>query len=74
MLHRGSRCSLMQIMDGHITHCEYHQIMAHDCKVLLNVRVGIISISRYRDINRQLHMATISYDRLHLRYWVNTNT
>jgi len=30
--------------------------------------VGIISISQYRDINRQPHMATISYDRLRLPY------
>ena len=30
--------------------------------------VGIISIRQYRDISRQPHMATISYDRLGLRY------
>ena len=29
---------------------------------------GIISISRYRDIDRQPHIATISWDRLRLRY------
>ena len=37
------------------------------------IYIGIISISRYRDINRQPHMATISYDRLRLRY-INTTT
>jgi len=31
-------------------------------------RLGIISISRYRDIDRQPHIARISWDRLRLRY------
>ena len=31
------------------------------------LRLGIISISRYRDIDRQPHIATISWDRLHLQ-------
>jgi len=36
--------------------------------LLLSSTLGIISISQYRDIDRQPHMAMISWDRLRLRY------
>jgi len=42
--------------------------------VIRTTWLGIILISRYSNIDRQPHMAAISYDRLRLRYPANTTT
>jgi len=41
---------------------------------LLELNVGVISISQYHDIDRQPHVVTIPYNRLHLRYRADTTT
>ena len=73
--HGGQKAAVTRSNAGKYSLSSCHHVQCVQCAFSLTMYcLGITSISRYRDIDRQPHIVAISYDRLRLRYCADTTT